>query len=150
MKPLARFRHARLQRGTALIEFALVAPFLIVMSVTVTEFGRAIYEFQTLTRSVREGARYLSLHAPGTHTTEARNVVVYGNTAGTGSALLPRLTLTQVPTPTWQLAGANPQINTVTVQVSGYSFQPMMGSVFGLTFSQINFPAIAASERAPS
>jgi hypothetical protein len=138
------------QRGVAIIELALILPLLLLLTMTVTEFGRALYQYDLLTKSVRDAARYLSVQAPGTHTTEARNLVVYGNTAGSGTPLAAGLDLAQVPTPTWQTAGTGPFINTVTIRISGYTFRSMFASVFGINFGDLAFNDIAATMRSPS
>jgi Flp pilus assembly protein TadG len=71
----------RRQGGVALVEFALILPFLLLLSITAVELGRAIWQYDALTKSVRDAARYLSLQTPGdaTRMTRARNLVVYGN-----------------------------------------------------------------------
>ncbi|MEG2632949.1 MAG: pilus assembly protein, partial [Comamonas sp.] len=53
-----RKHHA--QRGAALIELALAIPFMILLSMIVIEFGRALYEYSAVTKSVRDAVRYLS------------------------------------------------------------------------------------------
>jgi hypothetical protein len=130
----------RKHSGVALVEFALVLPVLLVLTFTVTEFGRAMYQYNILTKSVRDAARYLSIQTPGSAAAiaEARNLVVYGNIAGTGNPLTLGLTTSNVPDPTWQLTGSGPVIRTVTVQISGYNFRPLFRSVFGLTFANGN------------
>jgi len=52
---LRRFR--RNARGQALVEFALVMPLLLILIVSVFEFGRAWNLHQTITDAAREGAR---------------------------------------------------------------------------------------------
>src|SRR6476661_8250753 len=96
------------QHGVAIVEFALILPFLLLLTMLTTEFGRALYQYNILTKSVRDSARYLSMQTPGTHVAQARNLVVYGNTAGTGSPLALGLSATHVPTPTWQVSGSSP------------------------------------------
>ena len=54
----------RRQKGVAIVEFALVLPFLLLLTFITTEFGRAIWEYNTLTKSVRDAARYLSIQTP--------------------------------------------------------------------------------------
>ena len=135
------------QRGVAILEFALVVPFLLVMTFLVTEFGRAIYQYNTLTKSVRDAARYLSIQTPNTHVTEAQNLVVYGNTAGTGTPLAIGLTTSQVSV-SWPLpTGSAPAISMVDVQISGYSFQSILLSAFGLPFGTVPYAAIQATMR---
>ena len=45
------------QRGQALIETALTLPIVLVISVSIFEFGRALQVWQLLTNAAREGAR---------------------------------------------------------------------------------------------
>lgn len=136
------------QKGVALVEFALILPLLLLLSMITTEFGRAMYQYNTLTKSVRDAVRYLSIQTPGTHLIEARNLMVYGNTAGTGTPLALGLDVDlHVPNPTWQTAGTNPVINTVTVRIQGYTFNSLFPSVFGISFGNIPFPPISATMR---
>ncbi len=137
------------QQGVALVEFAFMLPLLLVLSLAATELGRAVYRYNTTAKAVRDAVRYLSVQTPGTHTTEARNLIVYGNLAGTGALLDPALTAANVGAPTWQTAGSDPLINTVTVRVTGYRFRPLFGSVFGTTFASFTFSDITATMRSP-
>ena len=144
------------QNGVAMVEFALILPLLLLLTFITTEFGRAMYQYNTITKSVRDGARYLSTKTPYTKQIEARNLIIYGNLTGTGSPLVLGLTVSNVPLPqniTWQTTGFNPVINTVTVTVSGYKFTPLFGSVFGTAFAdangQIAFSNISATMRSP-
>jgi Flp pilus assembly protein TadG len=135
------------QVGAALVEFTLILPLLLLLTFITTEFGRAMYQYNTLTKSVRHAVRYLSIQTPGTHTTEARNLIVYGNLAGTGTPLALGLSINNVSTPTWQSAGTNPVISTVTVQITGYTFNSLLPSFFGIPFGTIPFTPISATMR---
>jgi len=137
------------QAGAALIELALILPLLLLLTFITTEFGRAVYQYNTIVKSVRDAVRYLSVQTPGTHIAEARSLIVYGNTTGAGTPLAPGLTLAHVQQPTWQSAGSTPVINTVTVTVSGYSFQSLFSSVLGIPFGSFNYNDISATMRAP-
>jgi Flp pilus assembly protein TadG len=139
----------RKQQGTALIEFALVVPFILILTFTVTELGRAMQRYNSAAKAVRDAVRYLSIQQKDTHQAQARNLVVYGNIAGSGNRLDPSLTLAKVSGPTWTLAGSDPLINTVTIKVSGYTFAPMAASVFGVAFPVITFSDISATMRCP-
>ncbi|PNG46795.1 MULTISPECIES: TadE family protein [unclassified Variovorax] len=143
------------QRGVALVELALIIPFLLLLTFITTEFGRAMFEYNAVTKATRDAVRYLSFQTPGTHITEARNLMVYGNLAGTGTPLARGLSLANVPAGsccTWQTTGSNPVVNTITVRVSNYSFRPLFASVFGLSFADANgnivFSDITATMRA--
>lgn len=137
-------------RGAALVEFALILPFLLVMAVMTAELGRAIYQYGELAKSVREAARYLSVRAPGTGIGEARNIVMYGNPAGSGSPQVPGLVAGNVPAPVWDTTGSYPAITMVTVTIQGYQFVPMLGSVFGTRFNVFTFSPIRATMRSPT
>jgi len=137
------------QRGVALVEFAFVLPLLLVLSLLAAELGRAVYRYNTTAKAVRDAVRYLSVQTPGTHLAEARNLVVYDNLAGSGPLLDSALTAANVPDPTWQTAGSDPLINTVTVRVSGYQFRPMIANMFGASFAVITFSDISATMRSP-
>lgn len=45
------------ERGTALIEFTLVLPVLLVLTIAVVDFGRAFFVKNVLEQAAREGAR---------------------------------------------------------------------------------------------
>ena len=145
------------QVGVALIEFALVLPFLLLLAFITIEYGRALYQYNTLAKSVRDAVRFLSIQNPGTMTTEAKNLVVYGDVVNTGTPLAFGLSLAQVKDPTWQPSGAAPVINTVTVTIKGcatsaapcYKFVPIFSGAFGLNFGDIDYADISATMRAP-
>jgi len=148
-------KHA--QVGVALVEFALVLPFLLLLAFVTTEYGRALYQYNTLAKSVRDAVRFLSIQSPETMTTQAQNLVVYGSVTNTGTPLVFGLSLAQVKTPTWQLSGAGPVIRTVTVTIAGcatsappcYKFVPLFSGAFGVNFGDVNFADISATMRAP-
>ena len=144
-------RPPRTQRGTALVELALVIPFLLVMAMLVAEFGRAIYQYNTLTKSVRDATRYLTMQTPGTHVAEARNLVVYGTTVAGTTPLAPGLTTAMV-TAAWPATpmGTNPPIRVVRVTITGYAFQSMWPSVLGLAFGTVPYSDISATMRSPT
>jgi len=117
------------QRGIAAVEFTIALPMLLFMMLAVSEVGRAFLQYMTLTHAARDAARYVTTKAllgstgtvqiDGTLTTQARNLLVYGNTAGTGTALLPGLVAGNVIV---RDAGAG----NIAVLVS-YAYQPMFG-----------------------
>lgn len=145
------------QSGAAIVEFALVLPLLLILTFITTEFGRAIYQYNTIVKSLRGAARYLSVQTPSTAlmpntaaVTAATNLVVYGNAAGTGTPIVPDLEVSNVATPTWQTTGSNPLVNTVTITVTGYTFHPLVMNPFGVGLGDIAFNNISATMRCPS
>jgi hypothetical protein len=95
-------------RGLALVEMVLVMPILAVMMLATAELGRAFYHYTIVQGAVRAAARFLAANAIYGNTgvvdlskvpevvAGTRNLVVYGNSAGTGAALLPNLRAAQV------------------------------------------------------
>lgn len=138
------------QQGVAVVEFALLLPFMLILIFTVTEIGRAYYQYNAIAKSVREGVRYLSVRPKNIDVDKARNIVVYGNANGTGSPIALGLSLANVPAPTWGTTGSYPDMNTVTIGVTGYTYVPLVSSVFGVVFNNITFGPIQATMRSPS
>lgn len=70
----------RSQRGQAIIETALTLPIVLVLSISIFEFGRALQVWQLLTNAAREGARVAVL--PGSTTDGVRSRVLQYMEAG--------------------------------------------------------------------
>jgi Flp pilus assembly protein TadG len=83
-----------------LVEVAIVLPLLLMLFAGVAEFGRYFYEYSTAAKAARLGARYISskaIHSASVNwELNTKNLVVYGNTAGTGTPILPGLTVSNV------------------------------------------------------
>ena len=124
---LARF--ARNERGVQLAELAIVLPLLALMFGATAEFGRYFHEYTTLAKSARIGARYLATACvKSSEDLNAKNLVVYGNAAGTGSPVLAGLdpsyiTITRRDSTGAVMVAGVPQ--TVTVDVTNFKFQPL-------------------------
>jgi TadE-like protein len=89
---LGRFR--RDEHGIQLVELAIVLPILLLLFAGVAEFGRYFYEYTTLAKGARLGARYLASKSVLSSTDwkgNAKNIVVYGNVGGAGDPILPGL-----------------------------------------------------------
>ena len=99
-----KIRHSRLKRtrGAAAVEFAIVLIPLITLAMGVAEFGRAIWQYEALTKSTRDAARYLSTYLPSDSAYpvgQAKCLVVYGSTScpsGQATPLVSGLTTSMV------------------------------------------------------
>jgi Flp pilus assembly protein TadG len=82
--------HKRLrnQRGAALIETAITLPLVLLVSVSIFEFGRAYQTWQVLTNAAREGARVsiLADQTPAQVTSAVRNYMTSGRLPNAASA----------------------------------------------------------------
>lgn len=132
---LNRFR--RDDSGIQLVELAIVMPVFLLLFGATAEFGRFFYEYTTVAKAARVGSRYLTSAAVNTtQDTIAKNLVVYGNAAGTGSPILSGLTTGNVVITRQGGVPVLPQ--TVTVQIVGFKHQPLFD--LGL---MINSPSLS-------
>jgi Flp pilus assembly protein TadG len=85
-------RFWRSNRGTALIESAIVLPVFLMLIGGVYEFGYFFYQQQLMTTGVRDAARYLALSANPNNATkqqEAIKLAVFGEIDGGTIARVP-------------------------------------------------------------
>ena len=134
------------EKGQSLLELALTLPLLLALASGLVTLGQAYYEYNTLSKSVREAARYMSSNEwdPAYQTT-CQKMAVYGNTGGTGSPILPSMTISNINIMGRTEAGSLSAFNTfskttppdwVTVNVAGYTFT---GRIFGMIPLSISF-----------
>ena len=144
------------ESGQSLMEFAIALPLLLLIAFGITEFGRAYYQYNTLSKAIRNGARYISSHPYDTaNITNTQNMVVYGQTSGSGTPVLPGLTPSMIAvTPSGGTSPYNaispPQ--SVTVGVVSYPFNPLVPGVISVlknaTFSpQVMFRYVGPNAR---
>ncbi len=113
------------RRGNAMLEFAISAAVLLPAFAGTFQFGYTFFTYNKLDSAVRSGARYASMRTydsststPSTTFTMAvQNMVVYGNSAGTGSPLAPGLARSNVEILP-NMSGSIPQ--SITVRITGY------------------------------
>lgn len=116
------------QRGVAAVETVIVLPVLLLAFLATAELGRAMFHYNTLTKSVRDGARYLSTSALDdftnvidiTSATEnaAKNLALTGNEAGVGDTVLPGYTVAHL-----SLDVADAEHVSL---IANYPYQPML------------------------
>lgn len=143
LRRLRRFcridRLRRDERGIQLVELAIVIPIFVLLFAATAEFGRYFYEYTTLAKASRAGARYLATASVKTaEDTTAKNIVVYGNSAGTGSPVLTGMTTANV---TITRQGGVPVLpETVTVKISDFKHQPIfdLGKLLKITSLSMN------------
>jgi len=135
----------RKQKGQTLVEFALVALIFFVILFGLIEFARALWTWNTIVQATRAGARFAVVEAPTGADTEVKNYVVYLNSAGTGTPVLPGLTVSNVTVEYLKLS-TNPATvastvsekrssDVVQIRISGYAFSfvvPILGSTVTL------------------
>ncbi|CAJ91862.1 Flp pilus assembly protein TadG, includes N-terminal TadE domain [Cupriavidus necator] len=156
-------QHRSKLRGVVAVEFALVLVPLLILVTGVAEYGRAIYQYNALTKATRDAARFLSQYAPSEPNypvDQAKCIAVYGKTTCGGAALVNGLSPSMVvvcdridSTGCGSKQFANVAIyeggdssrppagtiNLVEVKISGFTYSPIQSylNVGALAFSDI-------------
>lgn len=163
-----RMPGARHMRGTATVEFAILLIPLLTLVMGVAEFGRAIYQYEALTKATRNAARYLSEFSPSDvayPVADAKCLAVTGQLTSSsgcsGTPLVPGLTASMVVVcdrvsspgcPGMSFGnvatydtnnGANSgspagTINLVAVKITGFTYIPIESFLLSLTSLPFN------------
>lgn len=129
-------RTPRHQGGAVLVELALLLGPLLVLAFGITEFGRAMYQYNAIAKAVRDSARHLSQYAPGDleKIQEARDLVYCGKIGcASQQPLVPGLTpshvrvfdrTSDIPNNPYNLQSTGRgTVNLVRVEVEGFEFK---------------------------
>lgn len=118
------------QRGIAMVETVITLPVILFLVLVGAEITNAFVDHNTLTKAARNAVRHLANHAiPGTAgvvaleanvISETQNLLVYGNTTGAGTPILPGLAPANVQV-------ANIGNNNVQVSVA-YGYNGILGN----------------------
>jgi len=140
-------------RGAVLVEMALVTPILVVLMLATADLTRAFIEHNTVTKAVRNGARYAAANAfegstgvvnvDAALTNETQNLVVFGSTTPPGGAspLVPGLTPANITVV--QVAGTD------DIEVSAtYALGGLFGAVLPVSMYSGNSISAARTLRA--
>lgn len=124
----------RNESGAALIEFALIAPLLILLVLGIVEFGWKFGQFNDVRHAVREGARFAAVDG-GDEGAIVAQVCNAMDLVGAGITQV-RVSLTDAPN---EARGENGSIR-VEVDVSGLTNAPLISSfVPGQLASEVSF-----------
>ena len=142
-------KFVRCERGTQMIEFAIVFPVLLLLFAGTTELGRLFYQYTTLVKGTRAAARFLSTQQNvTTSTTAAKNIVLCGNAAGCGGPGQPAITLPNmdatkvVVTPPTTGVG----VHYVTVEVINYNYRFLVFNLNAMTGGNFDVPLTARTQ----
>jgi Flp pilus assembly protein TadG len=150
-------KRGKAQRGVAMVEFAITLPLLLLMLLAIGEFGRMLYQYNSLLQASRDAGRFVAAQAWNSTLgtvdlnsnlqAQAKNIAVYGvpSTQAGFPPVVPGLTT------------ANVQVSSLGaehVQVSiSYNFCPVIGAgncagnlpgFFGNSIA-LNIPLIATT-----
>lgn len=139
------------QRGIAMVEFAITLPLLMLLLLGIAEFGRMLYQYNSLLQGSRDAGRFVAgkawnatlgqIELSGALLAQTKNVAVYGvPIVQSGNEVVPGLN------------AANVQVSAVGsehVQVSiSYIFQPVIGTGIPALIGDaipMNFPLVATT-----
>ena len=138
-------KSSKSRRGNAMVEFALSATVLFPLFAGAFQFGYTFYVYNNLNTAIRGGARYASLRSYDSATgkpsigfsTAVKNMVVYGNAAGTGQPVAPDLTVDNVQVSP-VMSGAVP--GAMTVQIAGYTIDSVFTKFTFNAKPSVTFP----------
>jgi Flp pilus assembly protein TadG len=124
--------YALKQRGVAMVEFAVALPLLLLLLLAIGEFGRMLYQYNSLQQASRDAGRFVASQAwnatlgqidlNGDLQNKTKSVAVYGVPANPSgyAPVVPGLSTSQVTVSS---------VGTEHVQVTiDYSFCPVIGS----------------------
>ena len=132
-------RLRRDQRGAALLEMAFTLPLLLLISVSIFEFGRAFEVWQVLTNAAREGARVAVLPGISDAMVTAR-VQQYANAGVLDAGVTPTVTIQRDSTISYGSGTASGSKVTVTYPFKFIVLQDVVrlivnGSTVGAPFT---------------
>ncbi|MBK5417644.1 TadE/TadG family type IV pilus assembly protein [Pseudomonas sp. TH31] len=105
---LHSLKQAQDQQGMALVEFTIVLPLMLLLLLALGEFGRMLFQYNTLLQASRDAGRYIASQAWNstlgqvdlttntTLVTQTKNVAVYGVPVSTGTPVVSGLTTSMV------------------------------------------------------
>jgi Flp pilus assembly protein TadG len=89
-------KHAQSQKGSVMVEFALILPMFLLLLFGVITFSIALYNKTVLTMATREGARAGAIHDPNSSSTSraqtAASQVCQNNLITFGDSMTPAIT----------------------------------------------------------
>lgn len=122
------------ERGTQLVELAIVLPIMILLFASVAEFGRYFYTYATLAKAARASARYATTRPfDGTNTTQAKSLAVFSSPSAncSGTPILQGMGCGNVDLQ----QGTNGGTQVVTATIVNYQYQPIfdLGKLTGIS-----------------
>ena len=141
-----------LQKGLAAVEFAIALPLIALIALAVTELGRGLYHYNTLSKAVHDGARFLAddifielpfsdvptiLRNNTSLVTQTKNLVVSGDVDG-GTALLKGLDIGTVTVGSVPVTMSDGSVDNHIVVTATYTFPSLLFpdlSVLGYSMS---------------
>ena len=135
------------EKGQALVEFSLVTLLFFTVVFGISEFGRALWTWNTIVQATRTGARYAVVESPTSDDMQIMKVVAYNDPNATSSSkpVVPGLSETNVRVRYLNndgtVAGNKNVADLIEVSVINYQFSFLV-PLFG---TQISLPSFTTS-----
>lgn len=150
----------RKQSGVAAVEFAILLVPMLTILFGIAEFGRVMYEYNTIAKAARDAARLMSTQAPSDPdypalVNSATCLAVYGSQGCTGAPLLPGMTTAMVSlcdplscaATHANVATGTGVINLVTVTIGGANNPYTFNSLAPFGVPSFNFGPVSVTMR---
>lgn len=118
------------QAGVVAVELAVMVPILLLLMLSVAEIGRMLYQYNTLVKSTRDGARYAASNAAFGST----GIIIVDNTPGSDWSVMKSNTANLVACGFVNCSGTTPVLsnlgsNNVNVYTQGHDRTHVIVSV---------------------
>jgi Flp pilus assembly protein TadG len=133
------------KKAQALIELAMLLPFLLVLILGAIEFGRLFMAQTIITNAAREGAYYISIHPDDydAGTGSAPNATIAAETEANNSGLS-NISVTFTPKTCCANSGNSFEV-TVNTDVPNVPILGLLGNIFSLTYVHNGVFTLSAS-----
>ncbi|GAA3722573.1 hypothetical protein GCM10022421_34170 [Oceanisphaera sediminis] len=142
------FKLPRHQQGLAAVEATIVLPIILLMMLAIGEFGRMLYQYNSLTKVVRAGSHivldsdnYADITARNEREDKIKNLILYGSETGSSQPVLPGLAADDISFTYIELPIDSGDFY-YQVRVD-YDWTPVFGSTFNTFFGNslsLSFP----------
>ncbi len=136
------------QFGIAAVEFLITLPLLLLIFTVIVEFGNLFLRYNTLSKSVQNAVRYSVTDVYGTAnpsdiaaTDNIKNMVVYGNKAGSGNPILENLKKDDVT--------VDSSISKYVVVTASYTYSPLLNFIPYESISSLTFTSSSVMRTEP-
>ena len=131
-----------------MVEFAIILPLLVLLVFGITELGRALYQWNTLTKAVHAGARYMARANNdavtdtcgtgtnwGSYEAKAKNIIKYGSENTGADLLLPHLDDSNITISVRSGGAAFPGACVIEVEATNVDFDWAVWAIPGITLT---------------
>lgn len=136
------------QEGLAAVEATIVLPLLLLLLLAIGEFGRMLYQYNTLSKALRAGVRTVSV-AEGDNfvlddslRNRTKNMILYGQETAGSASVLPGLTEDNISFSEPFNIPVTSEDRYITLKVN-YDWTPVFGEDFSTFFGgsvSLSFP----------